>query len=139
MTTEHVAAFGCYALVGLYIHAFSFDYLTRSEFMPYLRKAVGKSWAEIDSRMRTLILGMTRAVGGCVFAIGLAFTVILAIPFREGQPWAAFALTSIGTVAGATSLFTMSYVTRGTPANPPMVGPIIGILLSLLGLILFFV
>jgi hypothetical protein len=136
MTTEHMAAFACFALGALYIFAFSFEYLTCTKFMPYHREVVGKSWAEIDARLQRLILGMMRAVGGCAFAVGLAFTVILAIPYREGQPWAAFALALIGTVAGATAFFAMYYAKKGTPARPPMLGPIAGILLSILGLIL---
>jgi hypothetical protein len=139
MTTEHMAAFACFALGGLYIYALAFDYLTRSEFMPFHREAVGKRWADIDSRMQTLVLSLMRAVGGSVFATGLAFTVILVIPFREGQAWAAFALALIGTAAGATALFATSYVKRQSPAHPPITGPIVGILLSLTGLILSLV
>ena len=134
-----MAAFGCYAFVALYIFAFSFDYLTRSKLLPYYRDAIGKSLAEMDARMQTLILGLMRAVGGCAFAIALAFTTILAIPLRDGEPWAAFALTSIGAVSGATALYAMSYVKSKTPPQPPIWGPILAILLSILGLILFFV
>jgi hypothetical protein len=139
MTTEHLATFGCYVLVALYIFAFALDYLTRSHFMPYYREAVGKPLAEIDPRVQMIILGLMRAVGGGSFALGLAFTVILAIPYREGHTWAVLALAAIGTVAGATALLSMSYVKSKTPAHPPIWGPIIAILLSVLGLVLFFV
>ena len=139
MTTDHMGTFGCYILVGFYIYVFSIDHLMRSEFLPWHREIVGKSWAEVDSRMQTLIIGYMRAIGGCLFAVGLAYTAILAIPFLEGQAWAAFVLAATGTVAGATALYTMLYVRRGTPAKPPIWGPIVAMLLSILGLILFFV
>jgi hypothetical protein len=139
MSTEHLATFGCYTLVAFYIFAVAYDYLTRTQLLPYYRDAVGKSMAEIDARVQPLILGLLRAVGGCAFVIALAFTVILAIPFREGQPWAGYALAAIGAAAGATALYSMSYVKGRTPAHPPIWGPVVVILLSILGLILFLV
>ena len=134
-----MSTFGCYVLVGFYIYVFSIDHLTRAGFLPWQREAMGKSWAEVDSRMQTLIVGYMRAVGGSLFAVGLTYTAILAIPFVQGQAWAAYALAATGTVAGATGLYTMLYLRRGTSAKPPIWAPIVAILLSILGLILFFV
>jgi len=139
MTDIQIAAFVCYALGTLVLIGFSVPYLTRSEFMPYQREALGIPWEQVDTRLQVLLIGLMRATGGLALATGLAMLLILLVPYRAGQPWASFALAAIAVAACAFSLSSMRYVKRVTAARPPFASPLAVLAFSGLGFALSLV
>lgn len=133
MSGLQAAAFVCYALATLVLAGFAIASLTRDEFMPYHREALGKPWGEVDARVQALLIGLMRGAGGLALATAVALVMILAVPFRDGQPWATFALAAIAFAASAFSLSAMHYVKRLTSARPTIAGPLAGLVLSALG------
>lgn len=131
----YVVAFACFAISGLILLAFAVAYLTRKEFMPYHREAVGKAWSELDPRIQVLLIGLMRAAGGMMLTAGIAYAFILFIPFRVGEPWAPYALAIAGFAACLTGIFAMSYVKKHTGAHPPVAGSYVALVLSVVGLI----
>jgi len=79
-------------------------YLTATEFMPYQAAVLGKSWAELEPRLQTVILAMLRVVGGAF--IGLALTIAwLSFALFEGVRWAPWAILTIAAVMLAPALY----------------------------------
>jgi hypothetical protein len=56
--------------------------------LDYLRVADG----QLDRRFEDLDLGMLRAIGGCLLAIGTTSLILINGPLRRGEGWAAVAL-----------------------------------------------
>src|SRR5436305_5190422 len=48
--------------------------------------------AEVPPRLSSLLLGLLRALGGCLFAIGITALLIINGPLRRGERWASWAL-----------------------------------------------
>jgi hypothetical protein len=59
-----------------------------SNFVAYLKVAR----AEVSPELSLLLLGLLRALGGCLFAIGSTSLLIINGPLKRGEPWAAKAL-----------------------------------------------
>jgi hypothetical protein len=128
-----IAAAVCYVLTALIAFAFSFIYLTRSEFMPYHKDAVELSWGELDTKLQVLILALMRGAGGGWLATGISIIFLLIFPFREGVNWSLFALPLIGLGTSLPTLYATLYVKRNSQANPPVILVLAAILLLLLG------
>ena len=136
MSTRMKVAFWCYALGTLIVTAFGIVYLVRPEFMPYHSVAVGLPWAAVDPSFQVLILALMRAVGSACLALAILDWTLLLIPFRQGAPWATWAIAASGLVTCAGSLYAMMLVAMNTPATPPWIGPVLGAVLLVAGLVL---
>lgn len=136
MTNIQIVAFVCFALGTLVLIGFAVAHLTRSEFLPYHREALGRSWVDVEAPVRALLLGLMRAVGGLALAVGLAMVLILLVPYRAGEAWASFALAAIAVSACAFSIVAMLHIKRQTAAHPPMAGPLSALALSAAGFLL---
>ena len=129
-------AFGCHFTAALLLGIFGLVYLFRSEFMPYHAVAVAREWRAVEHPFQILILALMRAVGGAWLATSLAIFILLFVPFRQGARWAQWAIPSVGLVAAVPTLYTTIYVGQNTPATPPWIAVVVGILLMVVGLIL---
>ena len=113
-------SFSCYFLVGVGSLAFGIIYMTRSEFMPYHAKAIGKEWKETEPNIRFLILMLMRVAGSGMVGAGIMSFILLYIPFRNHETWAIFTLPFLGLIMVLTTLYVTSKVKRNTPASPPV-------------------
>ena len=136
MNTRMKVAFWCYALGTLIVTGFGIVYLVRPEFMPYHSVAVGLRWAAVDPSFQMLILALMRAVGSACLALAILDWTLLLIPFRQGARWATWAIAASGLVTCAGSLYAMMLVAMNTPATPPWIGPVLGAVLLVAGLVL---
>lgn len=135
MNITQITAFVCYSLAVLVAFVFSAMYLLRSKFMPYHADAVELKWEEVDSKHQVLILALMRAAGGGWLSTGISMILLLAFPFRSGEPWSLFALPFVGLATASATLYATIFVKRNSRANPPagLVGA--SILVILLGFI----
>src|SRR5262245_55979540 len=53
---------------------------------------LGVTKAELSPHLSALLLGVLRALGGCLLAIGIAALLIINGPVRRGERWAAWTL-----------------------------------------------
>jgi len=125
--------FGCYLLMLILCGVFGLLYLFSTQFMPYHAVAVGVTWKDLAPAYRILILALMKAVGAGFLGSLIAGLFILFIPFRSGFPWANWALLIIGLVISIPSLYAMLTVRWFTPASPPWVVPLIGMLSTVAG------
>jgi hypothetical protein len=125
--------FGCYLLMLILCGVFGLLYLFSPQFMPYHAVAIGATWNDLPSAYRILILALMKAVGAGSLGSFIAGLFILLIPFRSGFPWANWALLIIGLVVSIPGLYAMLTVRWSTPASPPWVVPLIGMLLAIAG------
>ena len=98
---------------------FGIVYMTRSEFMPYHSKAIGKDWSDVDPNLQLLLLALMRVAGSGLLTGGILTFILLLIPFRAQETWAIFTLPLLGVITVLTTLYVTNKVKRNTPASPP--------------------
>ena len=136
MSKRMKVAFGCHLLALLMIAFAGALYLSRTQFMPYHAVALGKSWADIDQPLQTLILAGMKTGGGADLAIALAMGILLLIPFRQGLLWARWTIPVVGLVGEVPVLYATLSITFNTPATPPWVSVLLIVVLLIAGLVL---
>jgi hypothetical protein len=92
----------------------------------------GVTQATIDPRMAALDLGLLRALGGCLLAIGATALVLVHGPVRRGERWALPALVLLVGVAEGVNASQM--IRFGSPFYAPLT--YVGVMLLGVGLIL---
>lgn len=94
--------------------------------LDYLRVAEG----QLDSRFEDLDLGMLRAIGGCLLAIGITSLILINGPLRRGEGWAAVALLILIGVSEGINSYQMFHF------GSPWYAPLAFVVLTLVGVIL---
>jgi hypothetical protein len=98
---------------------------------PNLLAYQGVTPATIDPRVAALDLGLLRALGGCLLAIGATALVLVHGPIRRGERWAILALMML---VGVSEGINASQMIRfGSPFYAPLT--YVGIMLVGVGLI----
>ena len=59
---------------------------------PNLLVYLGVAKADLSPQLSSLLLGLLRALGGCLLAIGITALLIINGPVKRGERWAAWAL-----------------------------------------------
>lgn len=139
MNITSFAAFACYALAALLSILFGIIYLVRSQFMPYHREALGKSWQHLDLHLQALLLGLMRSAGGGLLAAGISTVILLLIPFRAGETWSLYSIPVIGLAAAIPALYATIFIRSRTGAHTPVAASATGVGLIMLGFILSFI
>jgi len=133
MSARMKVAFGCYAAAYLLFAGFAAIYLLRPQFMPYHAVALGMRWEEVGRPFQVLILGFMRVIGGGLLAAAFIGAVLLLWPFRQGAPWARWAIPVHGLILGLASLWGTLSVQLNTPARSPWLAAAVGIFLLAAG------
>jgi hypothetical protein len=68
----------------------------------------GVTQATIDTRVATLDLGLLRALGGCLLAIGATALVLVQGPIRRGERWALLTLVMLVGVSEGINSYQMA-------------------------------
>src|SRR4051812_43374681 len=92
----------------------------------------GVTQATIDTRVATLDLGLLRALGGCLLAIGATALVLVHGPIRRGERWGLFTLVMLG--GGAEGVNSYQMARFGAPFYAPLT--YVAIMLVGVGLVL---
>ena len=135
MTARTKIAFWCYVLLIIAVAGWGMNFLLRSEFTDYHSVAVGMSWSEVPSSLQVLILACLKLAGGLWLAFSLAALVILLLPFRQGAPWALWAVPMLLVAQFLAPVPAMTLVITNTPATPPWVMTVLGIVMAMFGLV----
>jgi hypothetical protein len=91
----------------------------------------GATQATIDPRTAALELGLLRALGGCLLAIGATALVLVHGPVRRGERWAMLALVLLVGVSEGVNASQM--VRFGSPFYAPLA--FVGVMLVGVGLV----
>jgi len=107
------------ALLALF---FGVRYLTTTEFMPYHAVVAGKSWAQLEPGVQTIILGMLTIIGGgfISFAAGVLW---LFVPLKRGEGWARWAILTMTAASIVPTLYVTIALRRFAPQAETPVGP----------------
>ncbi len=98
---------------------------------PNLLTYQGVTQATIDPRVAALDLGLLRALGGCLLAIGATALVLVHGPVRRGERWAMVALVML---VGVSEGINASQMIRfGSPFYAPLT--FVGLMLVGVGLV----
>ncbi len=115
------------ALAGAVSALFGVRYLFARQFMPYHATVAGKSWQQLETGVRTIILGMLRIIGGALAAYGLALLWLL-VPLRDGQAWAAWAALTLTAVCVLPTLYVTIALRRAAPSAATPIAPAAAVL-----------
>lgn len=116
-----VFAFSVYALNAVFMLIAGLIYLLRESFMPYHADVIGKSWEQLLPAEQLLYLGMMRTEAAGFLAASLAVGILLLIPYRRGERWAAPAIFLIAVVEYLPTAVATYRVSLLSDANPPWV------------------
>ena len=118
------------ALISIF---FGLRYLLARQFMPYHAVVAGKQWTDLDSGVRTVILGMQRILGGGFIAYGMALLwLLLALSLKA--PWASWAVLTVTLPATFPALYVTIALRRVAPsARTPVVPAAVVVALALVG------
>lgn len=118
------------ALISIF---FGVRYLLAREFMPYHAVVAGKAWADLDPRLRTVILGMQRILGGGFIAYGMALAWLL-LPLSAKASWAPWAVLTITVPATFPALYVTLALRRAAPgAQTPVIPAAVVVALAFAG------
>lgn len=135
MTSKTLATI-CHAIGLMPMYIGGALYSTRSEYMPYHAIATGRSWDSLEPGLQTLYLATINGAGNLILSLAFALTLILAIPFQQGQRWSFWALPLIGVSAMVGGMLPAISVDLNTPADPPWQVFLVVITFFILGLFL---
>ncbi len=120
MSIKIQIAFWLYLAIVVPLAGWGVRFLLRDEFLPYHSVAVGMPWAEVPSNFQLLIMALIKLVGGLWVAFAFAMVAILLVPFRQGAPWALWAVPVLLLVQLGGTANAMRQVILKTSAKPPL-------------------
>ena len=94
-------------------------YLTTSRFMPYHGEALGVAWEALPAHQQGFVLGVIKGMGAGSVGVTLALLIMLAGPFRRGDPWAQWAVPAVGITFTLLTAYAAYTIDIRTPASPP--------------------
>lgn len=120
MNLNQRISFGLFLVIAMLMIATGMTYLTAPTLMPYHLDAIQSSWNELSVGMQTMSINFMKSVSAGFLSSGLAVLVLLFLPFRKGERWAAYAISAlVFTQVGIISLRTYD-VAVNTAASPPL-------------------
>lgn len=123
------------ALLAIY---FGVRYLNTQEFMPYHAVVAGKSWAQLEPGVQTIILGMLTIIGGGFVSYGCA-VLWLFLPLHRGEAWSGWAILTLTAASIGPTLYVTIALRRFAPqADTPVVPAALVLALVLIGVGLSF-
>lgn len=114
-------------------------YLSRSQIMPYHLEALQTTWEAIEPAYRVLFLAFMKGVGAGYLAAGVALCIAVFGPLRRGQRWPLWAAPLVEIISMVPLAGIILYVGANTPAEPPLVFPVVVLGLSAAGVIVSLV
>lgn len=136
MKFEPKLPFLIYAANVVFLIATGLVFEFSGEFLPFHSDVIETSWEDVDSKSQILYLGMMRTEAAGFLASGTAIGFLLFIPFRKGEKWSYWAMSTIGIVEYVPTFFANYHVSTVTNASPPWLLMLILIISMLLALIL---
>lgn len=133
MVSKYKIAFALYGYNVIYTLVAGLLFTFSGEFFPFHSDVIGVPWAELEAPQRMLYLGMMRTEGAGFLASATAIGILLMIPFRQGLPWTAWAMTLVGTVEHFPTLVANDSVAAQSNASPPWPAAALGIATLVLG------
>jgi hypothetical protein len=109
-------------LAALLAMFFGVRYLTTTEFMPYHAVVAGKSWAQLEPGVQTIVLGMLTIIGGGFISFACA-VLWLFVPLRRGEAWARWAVLTVTAASIVPTLYVTIMLRRFAPQADTPVGP----------------
>ena len=119
MTLRRKISFGLYLVNAAVLFAFAARYLLADQLMSYHAETIGVARDGLPGEQMLVFITLYRAAGAGMLAVGIAILVMLIVPFRAGQAWASWGITTTGLVYACLSLFlTLAYQAETTAAVP---------------------
>jgi hypothetical protein len=136
VNTRNGFAFFCLAVPALVELGLGVVYFTAPQIMSYHQQALGTTWSDLSPGVRQLLLTLLHGYGSAHFAVGVALSTLLVVPWRRGQAWARWAILAVGLPVLAATAYLSFRLAAVTAASVPWQGAVLLLLLFLLGVAL---
>ncbi|KGY14211.1 hypothetical protein NM22_01775 [Vibrio tubiashii] len=136
MNLQRRVSFGLFLVIAMLMIATGVTYLTAPTLMPYHLDAMQSTWNGLSTGIQTMSINFMKSVSAGFLSSGLAVLVLLFLPFRRGEQWAAYAILAlIYTQVGIISSRTYD-VAVNTAANPPLLPLVLVLVAATVGFVL---
>lgn len=98
---------------------FGLLYSVRPQIMPYHCDVLETAWEDIDPKYQLMLRALMNGGGYNSLSTGLFMLLLLLIPFRNGEDWAAYAIGGIGLVSSLPIGFIVYRVKKNSAGKPP--------------------
>ena len=130
-------SFWLYGLSAIATILIGLLYASRKQVMPYHLDALETTWEAIDPNYKRLLLALLNGGGYYGISVGLFIIALLAMPFRNGDAWAGYAIGLIGLVGTFPLGYIVYTIKKHTAGNPPLGVMVVINMLMIGGLIAF--
>ena len=137
MSIRNVIATACIGVNAVIELGVGVVYVTAREIMPYHKEVVGVDWDQLEPGVRTMLLGFINAYGSTHFAVGVALSILLLGPMRQGQAWARWAVLCVGLPVVGGTAYIAARLASASGAGTPWEGALALLVLFVLGVALF--
>jgi len=132
------AAFACYLVPAVGAVIGGIVGMISKEFLVYHAQALGKTWAELDGKLKTLLLAFMTSVGLANLVVGLSVIAMLIFAFISRALWSYYAIPVISLILAVHTLIVMLDLKKKTGAKTPYIPAALGIVLIVIGFVLSF-
>jgi len=132
LSRERMAFLSFAASAGI-IALFGLIYLFSPTYLPHHEMAIGQPWEQIEHNTQVVILSMMRAIGSGWIALAFGIYFILFTAFKQGQPWARWAMFGMGMIVAVPVAFVGIKEQVTTDAVPPWILPVFCIIFFISG------
>ena len=75
------------------------NYLVSPTVMPHHHRILDVAWTDLTPNTRALMLTLMKGTGMVAICTAVSMAVLLAVPFRAGEPWSRWAILLVGATA----------------------------------------
>jgi hypothetical protein len=110
--------------------------LSRDALPPWYLAALGAPWDQLSAAARAIFVSYMTLTGTGQIALGVTLAVVLAVPFRRGEAWAARTVAGAGCLLSLGSAWALLAVQQKTGVALPWYNPLVGFALFAAGYLL---
>ncbi len=119
MTYRFVIAAVLNWTVAVALFGVGVKYLVSTTVMPHHHRILDVTWTDLTPNTRALMLTLMKGTGMVAICTAVSMAVLLAVPFRAGEPWSRWAILLVGATALVPTLIGAVRVHSETGASSP--------------------
>jgi hypothetical protein len=126
----------CHAVALLIVLGLGLTNLARDVLPAWYATARGMPWEQLPPAAQSIFVSYMKLTGGGQISVTLALGVLLLIPFRRDEAWAARTIAGVGCLLALLSAYAILTVQQKTGVALPWYSPLTGFVLFAAGYLL---
>jgi hypothetical protein len=126
----------CYGLALLIVLGLGLANLSRDTLPSWYAAALGAPWDQVSPAAQSIFVSYMKLTGTGQVSLSLTLGMILLIPFRRDEAWAARTIAGVGCLLALLSTYAIFTVQQKTGVALPWYNPLAGFVLFVAGYLL---